>query len=72
MGHADGFEDATDSTVNIMMLTLLDNSVIERSEAGLFMDRFKSMLATINAKNMDINDVKKILKSDYDIRIHIK
>lgn len=72
MGHADGFDDATIATLNLMILAFLDNGLMEKDNVGLFMDRFKSLLATVNAKNMDINDVKKVLKSEYDIKLTLK
>ena len=72
MGHSDGFYDAEIATLNLVILTMLDNEFIKAEKVSVFMERFKSMLATINSKNMDINDVKKILKKDYDIRLSIK
>lgn len=72
MGHSDGFYDAEIATLNLVVLTMLDNNLLEADKVTLFMDRFKSMLETINSKNMDINDVKTILKKEYDIRLKIK
>ena len=72
MGHSDGFYDAEIATLNLVVLTMLDNNLLEGDKVTLFMDRFKSMLETINSKNMDINDVKTILKKEYDIRLKIK
>lgn len=70
MGHADGFDDAIDSAMNIMVWTLADNEFMNSEEIGVFVDRFKSMLNTIEVGNMSLSDIKKTLKKDYDIVVN--
>ena len=70
MGHADGFNDAIDSAMNIMVWTLADNEFMNSEEIGVFVDRFKSMLNTIEVGNMSLSDIKKTLKKDYDIVVN--
>lgn len=70
MGHADGFDDAIDSAMNIMVWTLADNGFMNNDEIEIFVDRFKSMLNTIEVGNMTLTDIKKTLKKDYDITVN--
>lgn len=70
MGHADGFDDAIDSAMNIMVWTLADNEFMNSEEIGVFVDRFKSMLNTIEVGNISLSDIKKTLKKDYDIVVN--
>lgn len=72
MGHADGFDDAIDSAMNIMVWTLADNEFMNSEEIGVFVDRFKSMLNTIEVGNMSLSDIKRTLKRDYDITVNFK
>lgn len=70
MGHADGFDDAIDSAMNIMVWTLADNEFMSNDEIEIFVERFKSMLNTIEVGNMTLTDIKKTLKKDYDITVN--
>lgn len=70
MGHADGFDDAIDSAMNIMVWTLADNGFMSNDEIEIFVERFKSMLNTIEVGNMTLTDIKKTLKKDYDITVN--
>lgn len=70
MGHADGFDDAIDSAMNIMVWTLADNGFMNNDEIEIFVERFKSMLNTIEVGNMTLTDIKKTLKKDYDITVN--
>lgn len=72
MGHADGFDDAIDSAMNIMVWTLADNGFMSNDEIEIFVERFKSMLNTIEVGNMTLTDIKKTLKKDYDLVVNFK
>jgi uncharacterized protein YaeQ len=72
MGHADGFDDAIDSAMNIMVWTLADNEFMNNEEIETFVDRFKSFLNTIEEGNMSLTDIKRTLKRDYDITVNLK
>lgn len=72
MGHADGFDDAIDSAMNIMVWTLADNEFMNSEEIGVFVDRFKSFLNTIEDGNMSLSDIKRTLKKEYDITVNFK
>lgn len=71
MGHADGFDDAIDSAMNIMVWTLADNGFMSNDEIEIFVERFKSMLNTIEVGNMSLTDIKKTLKKDYDLVVNM-
>lgn len=72
MGHADGFDDAIDSAMNIMVWTLADNEFMNNEEIEIFVGRFKSFLNTIEEGNMSLSDIKRTLKRDYDITVNFK
>lgn len=72
MGHSDGFTDGLVSTMILVVWTLADNEYMSKDEVCAFMDRYKSVLATINSRNMSIDDVKKSLKKEYDLTVSIK
>lgn len=69
MGHSDGFDDAIDSAMNIMVWTLADNEFMSNEEIETFVDRFKAMLNTIESGNMSLSDIKRVLKKDYDLTV---
>lgn len=72
MGHADGFDDAIDSAMNIMVWVLADNEFMNNEEIEIFVERFKSFLHTIEGGNMSLTDIKRTLKRDYDITVNMK
>lgn len=72
MGHADGFDDAVDSTMNLMVWVLADNEFMNNEEIEIFVGRFKSFLNTIEEGNMSLSDIKRTLKRDYDITVNFK
>ena len=72
MGHADGFDDAVDSAMNLMVWVLADNEVMNNEEIEIFVGRFKSFLNTIEEGNMSLSDIKRTLKRDYDITVNFK
>lgn len=72
MGHADGFDDAVDSAMNLMVWVLADNEFMNNEEIETFVDRFKSFLNTIEEGNMSLTDIKRTLKRDYDITVNLK
>ena len=69
MGHANGFDDAIDSAMNIMVWTLADNELMTNEEIEIFVDRFKAMLDTIEVGNMSLSDIKRVLKKEYDLSV---
>lgn len=72
MGHADGFTDAIDSAMNLMVWVLADNEFMNNEEIEIFVGRFKSFLNTIEEGNMSLSDIKRTLKRDYDIEVNFK
>ena len=72
MGHADGFDDAIDSAMNIMVWVLADNEFMNNEEIEIFVERFKSFLNTIEDGNMSLSDIKRTLKKEYDITVNFK
>lgn len=72
MGHSDGFTDAIDSAMNLMVWVLADNEFMNNEEIETFVDRFKSFLNTIEEGNMSLSDIKRTLKRDYDITVNFK
>lgn len=72
MGHADGFDDAIDSAMNIMVWVLADNEFMNNEEIEIFVERFKSFLNTIEDGNMSLSDIKRTLKKEYDITVNLK
>lgn len=71
MGHKDGFTDGLVSTIVLVVWALRDNEFLNNEEVGLFMERYKSTLDTINSQNMTIDDVRKALKKEYNLKVHI-
>ena len=71
MGHADGFDDAVDSAMNLMVWVLADNEFMNNEEIEIFVGRFKSFLNTIEEGNMSLTDIKKTLKKDYDLVVNM-
>lgn len=72
MGHADGFTDAIDSAMNLMVWVLADSEFMNNEEIGIFVERFKSFLNTVEDGNMSLSDIKRVLKKDYDLVVKFK
>lgn len=72
MGHADGFNDAIDSAMNLMVWVLADSEFMNNEEIGIFVERFKSFLNTVEDGNMSLSDIKRVLKKDYDLVVKFK
>ena len=71
MGHSDGFTDGLVSTMVLVVWTLRDNEFLNNDEVKAFMDRYKSTLETINSRNMNIDDIRKSLKKEYNLKVSI-
>lgn len=65
-GYEDGWSDAINQFMMIVVWVLVDNGLLTDEQVTYFGDRLKSTLEMIDSGNIDMNDVKKTLKKEYD------
>ena len=71
-GYGEGFSDAINSVMNVVVFTLIDNEFMTDEEVNQFADRFKSVMDMMEKGNITLNDVKRVLKKEYDWRVDLR
>ena len=71
MGSADGWEDGLNTTMNLVVWTLVDNELLSAEMMEVFHARFIKTLDMVNEGYMTMYDIKKSLKHEYDWEVHL-
>lgn len=65
-GYEDGFGDSINSTMKIVVWTLVDNDLLTEEQIHYFAKRFESVLDMIESGNIKVSDIERTLKKEYD------
>lgn len=72
MGSHDGWEDGLNTTMNLVVWTLVDNELLSAELMEVFHQRFMKTLDMVNEGYMTMYDIKKCLKKEYDWTVELK
>ena len=72
MGSHDGWEDGLNTTMNLVVWTLVDNELLSSEMMEVFHKRFMKTLEMVNEGYMTMYDIKKCLKHEYDWTVELK
>lgn len=72
IGHSDGFNDALKNVFNAVVFSLLDLELLNEEEMDAFYEKYERTIDHINTGNLSLQEIKQILKRDYNCRVKLK